>query len=47
MKINSINLMALIMIPLSLYLAISGIVDWKILAFVWAMELEITLKLRG
>ena len=47
MRIKSINLMALITIPLSLYLMISGLVDWEIIALVWVMEFELNVSLRG
>lgn len=44
--INSINLFAIVTIPLSIWLVATGRVDWWVVVFVWLMEIELTLKLR-
>ncbi len=46
MRIKSINLLALLTIPLSIYLVVSGIVDWEIVCLIWLMELELNVKIK-
>lgn len=46
MKLKSINLWSIGMIGLSLFLGITGRLDWWVIAFVWLMEIEINLKFK-
>lgn len=41
MIIKSINLFALLMIPLSLWLGFTNRIDWWIIIFVWLMEIHL------
>jgi len=45
-KITSINLVALITIPFSIWLGFSGRVDWWLIGLIWLMGLELNLKLK-
>lgn len=44
MIIKSINLMALVTIPLSIWLGCTGCVGWDLLVLIWLMECSIDLN---
>ena len=46
MKTTSINLFAIITIPLSICLGILGLVSWYTIALIWLMQLRLDLKIK-
>ncbi len=46
MKITSINLLAIIAIPFTIWLGVSGRVDWFLLGLIWLMECSLDIKLK-
>jgi hypothetical protein len=46
MRIKSINLATLVLVPFTIWLGYTGRVDWWSIALIWAMEFSVDVKLR-
>ncbi len=46
MKIETINIFALVTIPLSILAIVYGIVDWPVVCLIWLMKFELNVKIR-
>lgn len=47
MKIKSVNLLSIIILPISIWFGITGKVDWWTIILIWLCACNITLKFKN